>query len=74
MSVNMNFIRRSVWTFIYLCLTGLGSAAVQVYPSRPITMIVPYPAGGQGDTIGRIMAGQFRQGSRRHCFPGDDHH
>ena len=30
-------------------------AAAQDYPSRPITMIVPYPPGGATDTIGRII-------------------
>ena len=29
-------------------------AAAQTYPSRPITMIVPYPAGGPTDTLARI--------------------
>jgi tripartite-type tricarboxylate transporter receptor subunit TctC len=28
----------------------------QVYPARPITMIVPFAAGGPNDRIGRIMA------------------
>jgi tripartite-type tricarboxylate transporter receptor subunit TctC len=32
------------------------SADAQAYPSRPVTMIVPYPAGGAFDTIGRILA------------------
>src|SRR5262249_26340000 len=42
-------------------LLGLtGSAAAQVYPSRPITMIVPYPAGGGTDTIGRVVAEGMR--------------
>ena len=36
------------------------SAATPAYPSRPITMIVPYPAGGQADTIGRIIAAHMR--------------
>jgi len=27
-------------------LGWIGSAPAQLYPSRPITMIVPYPAGG----------------------------
>ena len=31
-------------------------AAAQAYPSRPITMIVPYPPGGPTDTLGRIFA------------------
>src|SRR5215218_2961653 len=31
-------------------------ACAQEWPSRPVTMIVPYAAGGPVDTIGRIMA------------------
>jgi tripartite-type tricarboxylate transporter receptor subunit TctC len=31
-------------------------ASAQSYPSRPITMIVPFAAGGPSDTIARIMA------------------
>jgi tripartite-type tricarboxylate transporter receptor subunit TctC len=39
-----------------VALPGLaGSAMAQVYPSRPITMIVPYSAGGPTDTIARIV-------------------
>jgi tripartite-type tricarboxylate transporter receptor subunit TctC len=33
-----------------------GGVAAQDYPSRPITMIVPFPAGGGVDAIGRILA------------------
>jgi tripartite-type tricarboxylate transporter receptor subunit TctC len=33
--------------------------AAQGYPARPITMIVPFPAGGPTDTFGRIMAGRM---------------
>ena len=31
-------------------------AGAEVYPSRPIVMIVPFPAGGPTDTVGRIVA------------------
>src|SRR5215510_10654418 len=31
-------------------------ASAQDYPARPITMIVPYPAGGPSDVVARIMA------------------
>jgi hypothetical protein len=37
-----------------------GSATAQVYPSRPITMVAPFPAGGSTDTIGRILADGMR--------------
>jgi len=35
-------------------------ATAQIYPSRPITMVVPFPAGGSTDTIGRVMADGMR--------------
>jgi tripartite-type tricarboxylate transporter receptor subunit TctC len=35
-------------------------AMAQSYPSRPVTMIVPFPAGGATDVIGRIMAERMR--------------
>jgi tripartite-type tricarboxylate transporter receptor subunit TctC len=34
----------------------LGAHAQQVYPSRPITIVVGYPAGGPTDTIARLVA------------------
>jgi tripartite-type tricarboxylate transporter receptor subunit TctC len=34
-----------------------GSAVAQAYPSQPITVIVPYPAGGGADIGGRTWAG-----------------
>jgi tripartite-type tricarboxylate transporter receptor subunit TctC len=36
-------------------------ARAQAYPSRPITIIVPFPAGGGGDVIARIMAERMRE-------------
>jgi tripartite-type tricarboxylate transporter receptor subunit TctC len=35
-------------------------ASAQTYPTRPITMFVPYGAGGPTDTIGRIIAEGMR--------------
>jgi tripartite-type tricarboxylate transporter receptor subunit TctC len=40
-------------------------ALAQTYPSRPITMIVPFPAGGPTDTIGRIVAEGMRVSLRQ---------
>src|SRR6267154_1202270 len=35
-------------------------ATAQAYPTRPMTMVVPYSAGGPTDTIARIMAERMR--------------
>ena len=35
-------------------------ARAQTYPSRPVTMIVPYPAGGPTDTIARLLGERMR--------------
>jgi tripartite-type tricarboxylate transporter receptor subunit TctC len=36
--------------------------AEPAYPSQPIKLIVPYPAGGTTDFLGRLVAEQFRTG------------
>ena len=35
-------------------------AQAQAYPSRPITMIVPYPPGGPADVLGRVVSEGMR--------------
>lgn len=42
-------------------LSVIFSAAAQDYPSRTITMVMPYAAGGPGDTITRVFAGAMQK-------------
>jgi tripartite-type tricarboxylate transporter receptor subunit TctC len=60
MSAKLKFIRRLLQSLACLCLAGAGTASALDYPVRPITMIVPFAAGGPLDTIGRILAERMR--------------
>jgi tripartite-type tricarboxylate transporter receptor subunit TctC len=40
-----------------LALLGIGGAVAQTYPSRPITIIAPFPPGGPSDALARILSG-----------------
>ncbi len=35
-------------------------AQAQTFPTRPITIVVPFPAGGPTDTLGRVLADRMR--------------
>jgi tripartite-type tricarboxylate transporter receptor subunit TctC len=42
-----------------LACAQVVSAAAQDYPTRPITLIVPYPAGGGVDVMGRLIGAKL---------------
>lgn len=41
-------------------LLGLADSAIAEYPERPITIIVPFAAGGPSDVMARILADRMR--------------
>jgi tripartite-type tricarboxylate transporter receptor subunit TctC len=52
--------RIGVAAAVLLVAASAGSASAQVYPSRPITMVVPFAAGGPLDTLARNLAERMR--------------
>ena len=42
---------------VIAALAVVGVARAAEFPSKPITMIVPFAAGGPTDTVGRLLAG-----------------
>src|SRR5437899_3353034 len=49
---------RTVIAAIFAALSGI--AAAQNFPTRPITLVVPFPPGGSTDTAARIIAERMR--------------
>ena len=51
----------SIATTIVATLVMLtGAALAQTFPTRPITLVVPYPAGGPTDVVARVLAERMR--------------
>src|SRR5215831_13605170 len=47
--------------FLAAGISVTGPASAQTYPSRPITLVVPYPPGGATDAIARIIQDSMSQ-------------
>jgi tripartite-type tricarboxylate transporter receptor subunit TctC len=55
-------LRNKVRTGLAWCLAALAlQAAAQEFPSRPITLVMPYAPGGPGDVITRVFAGAMQK-------------
>jgi tripartite-type tricarboxylate transporter receptor subunit TctC len=51
---------RIIWVALAASLTFASAASAQNYPSRPITIIVPFSAGGPSDVMARILAERMK--------------
>jgi tripartite-type tricarboxylate transporter receptor subunit TctC len=55
----IRFLSRVTLAAALLALAGAAPAAADNYPSKPIKLVVPYPAGGTADILARVIGQQL---------------
>lgn len=48
-------------TTLLLSLATTGSALAQAWPTKPVTLLVPYPPGGSSDAIARLLGHKLQE-------------
>jgi len=54
-------LKRLIGTALAAVLAATGLAQAQNWPTRPVTMVIPFAAGGPTDVLGRVMAERMSQ-------------
>jgi tripartite-type tricarboxylate transporter receptor subunit TctC len=52
--------KRILAAVLATALTSIATASAQVYPAKPITIIVPFGAGGPADTLARLLGERMK--------------
>ena len=58
----LRFKPRAIPRTLFTALLLLATAAHAQWPNKPVRFVVPFPAGGSTDVVGRILAEHLRQG------------
>jgi hypothetical protein len=53
-------MRKLISIALAFLVASIVTAVAETYPSRPITIVVPFPAGGPTDALGRVLAEGMR--------------
>ena len=59
--MHYGFVRRSALLALALVAVGGAAQAQDPWPSKPITLVVPFPPGGPTDMVARVLAQQVGQ-------------
>ncbi|WP_050419794.1 tripartite tricarboxylate transporter substrate binding protein BugD [Bradyrhizobium tropiciagri] len=54
-------MRRILWAVLAAFVTLVGAAHAETWPAHPITIVVPFAAGGPSDAMARILAERMKQ-------------
>ncbi len=54
-------MKKTIATLMLATLALAGTAYAQDYPTKPITVVVPFSAGGPTDTVARLVAEAMSQ-------------
>jgi tripartite-type tricarboxylate transporter receptor subunit TctC len=52
---------RALFAGVVVAAVGIIGASAVAYPTKPITAVVPFPAGGASDTTARLMAEKMQE-------------
>jgi tripartite-type tricarboxylate transporter receptor subunit TctC len=55
------FFKKFAWPAALAAMVMAGSAQAQDFPTRPMTMIIPFAAGGPTDVLGRVVAARMSE-------------
>jgi tripartite-type tricarboxylate transporter receptor subunit TctC len=53
--------RRAILILLAVAVVACGTVHAQDWPTRPVTLVVPYAAGGPTDVVGRLFAQQMSE-------------
>jgi tripartite-type tricarboxylate transporter receptor subunit TctC len=59
--MKQNFFRIAAYGLIGGVMSFANAALAEDYPSKPITMVVPFTAAGPTDALARMLAGELKQ-------------
>ena len=61
------YAAQSALAFFLSAFCAIVSASAQDWPSRPLTLVVGFPAGGADDAVARLMAPRLAEKLGQSC-------